>query len=57
VPECVLQALVANVTGEADTLGLPGRATLLGEERLGIGLRAQGALLPTELLDLSVEHI
>ena len=32
------------------------RATLLGEERLGIGLRAQGALLPTRFLGVRVEE-
>ena len=55
--ECVLQALVAHVAGQADPLGLPGRAALLREERLGVGLRAQRALLPTELLGVSVEQI
>src|SRR5690606_20952645 len=48
VVEGVLQAFVAHLAGGADALGVTGRATLLGEERLGIGLRAQGVGLPGE---------
>jgi len=46
VLERVLEALAAHVTTGAHLLGLAGRAALLGEERLGIGLGAQRALLP-----------
>src|SRR5665647_2928938 len=49
VRERVLQALAAHIATHADLLGLAGGAALLGEERLGIGLRAQGALLPGQL--------
>src|SRR5690348_13681695 len=63
VRECVLQALVADLAGEADTLRLPLGAALLREERLRIGLRAQGALLPAVLLalvtleDVELSHV
>ena len=46
VGQRVLEALVAHLAAQADALGLAGRAALLGEERLGVGLRAQRALLP-----------
>ena len=42
---------------QADPLGLPGGAALLRKERLGIGLRAQRALLPPKLLGVSVEYV
>ena len=42
----VIQALVPHLATEADLLGLPGGAALLGEEGFGIRLRAQGAVLP-----------
>ena len=47
----------AHVAGQAHAFGLPRRAALLREERLRVGLRAQGALLPTKLLGVSVEQI
>src|SRR5690606_7801335 len=50
VGEGVLEALGADLAREADLLGLPGRSALLGEEGLGVGLGAQRALLPAELL-------
>src|SRR4028118_2131403 len=46
VGERVLPALGLDLAPGADLLGLPRRAALLGEERLRVGLRAQGALLP-----------
>ncbi|CAM5649850.1 hypothetical protein SHIRM173S_10356 [Streptomyces hirsutus] len=46
----VLEALGADLAGEADLLGLAGGAALLGEEGLGVGLGAQRALLPAEFL-------
>ena len=39
----------ADVAADADLLGLAGGAALLGEERLRVGLGAQGALLPGQL--------
>src|SRR3712207_4651501 len=54
VGQGVLQALTADVTGQTDLLRLAGRAALLGEERLGIGLGAERPLLPPELLRLLV---
>src|SRR5690606_28289109 len=48
VHERVLQALDAHLARRADALGLARRTTLLREERLGVGLRAQRALLPPE---------
>src|SRR6478735_6622484 len=50
VGEGVLQALGPDFAGETDLLRLAGRSALLGEEGLGIGLGAQCALLPAELL-------
>src|SRR5690625_4008179 len=44
----ILQALGAHLAGDADLLRLTGGATLLREERLRVGLRAQGTLLPGE---------
>src|SRR5699024_7238943 len=46
VGQGVLQALVAHRAALTDLLGLPGRSALLREERLGVGLRAQRAVLP-----------
>src|SRR5215470_9826925 len=46
VLERVLQALGANLTAATHLLGFPGRAALLGEERLRIGLCAQRTVLP-----------
>ena len=46
--ERVLKALLPNFAGGAHALGFARGAALLGEERLGVGLRAQGALLPGE---------
>src|SRR5690625_726056 len=44
----ILQALGTHLAGDADLLRLTGGATLLREERLRVGLRAQGTLLPGE---------
>ena len=44
VGQRVLQALGPDVAAEADLLGLPGRAPLLREEGLRVGLGAQGPL-------------
>ena len=49
VRQGVLEALAAHVAADADLLGLAGGAALLREERLRVGLGAQGALLPAEL--------
>src|SRR3954469_23210722 len=46
VGQRVLQALRLDLAPGADLLGLPGRAALLGEECLRVGLRAQRPLLP-----------
>src|SRR5215470_12532711 len=48
VLERVLQALGLDLTAAAHFLGFPGRAALLGERRLRIGLRAQRAVLPVQ---------
>src|SRR5690242_7985986 len=50
VGERVLQTLGADLAAPADLLRLPGRAALLREERLGVRLSAQRALLPVLLL-------
>src|SRR4051794_16262335 len=50
VLECVLQALGADLAAGADLLRLAGRAALLGEERLGIGLRTECPFLPAGFL-------
>ena len=50
VLEGVLEALAAHLAADADLLGLAGRAALLREERLGVGLRAQRPLLPARLV-------
>src|SRR5262245_4907981 len=55
VGQGVLEALGADVTTLADPLGLTGGAALLGEERLRVGLRAQGALLPLLLFGVIEE--
>ncbi|CCH78259.1 hypothetical protein BN12_2670003 [Nostocoides japonicum T1-X7] len=46
VREGVLEALGADLAADAYLLRLAGRPALLGEERLGIGLRAERPLLP-----------
>src|SRR3954470_6438860 len=46
VGQRVLQALRLDLAPGADLLGLPGRAALLGEEGLRVGLCAQRPLLP-----------
>src|SRR5689334_22570021 len=56
VPQGVLEAVAPHLAGQADLLGLPGRAALLGEERLRIRLSAQGALLPSRFLGVRVEE-
>ena len=48
----VLQALGPNIAPPADTLGLPGRAALLWEERLRICLRAQCLVLPAWIISI-----
>ena len=45
----VLQALTLDVAADADALGLAGRAALLREEGLGVGLGTQRLLLPRQL--------
>src|SRR3954470_23849048 len=45
----VFEASVAHLATQADSLGFAGRAALLGEKRLGVGLSAQSALLPLVL--------
>jgi hypothetical protein len=54
VLEGVLEALGAHLAGDAHLLRLTGGAALLGEERLRVGLRAQGALLPAQLCVVGV---
>src|SRR6476469_4492680 len=44
----ILEALAAHLATEAHPLRLTSGTTLFGKERLGIGLSAQGALLPTQ---------
>src|SRR3954469_20895566 len=61
VGQCVLQALGPDLAAGADLLGLAGRAALLREEGLGVGLGAQRPLLPALLLGVEagqsgVEH-
>src|SRR4051812_26384845 len=56
VTERVLKALVLDFAARADALCLASGAALLGEERLGIGLRAQGALLPLRSVTEQVSH-
>src|SRR5687768_14203826 len=46
--QCVLEALALDLAAHADALGLAGRAALLREERLRVGLRAEGLLLPCQ---------
>ncbi len=46
-----------HVAGQAHALRLAGGTTLLREERLGVGLGAQGALLPTALVQVPLEQI
>src|SRR5690606_2785972 len=48
VREGVLEALSAHLAALADPLRLAGRAALLGEEGLGVGLCAQRTILPAE---------
>src|SRR3954469_20221415 len=50
VGQRVLQALGPDLAAGADLLGLAGRAALLREEGLGVGLGAQRALLPALLV-------
>src|SRR5699024_4260098 len=57
VLQSILQALHPNLTAQAHLLRLAGRTALLREERLGVGLRAQGPLLPPELLGVSFEQV
>src|SRR4051794_31805847 len=47
----VFEASVAHLATQADSLGFAGRAALLGEKRLGVGLGAQSALLPLIIVD------
>src|SRR3954452_5896355 len=55
VGQGVLQALGLDLAPGADLLGLPGRAALLGEEGLRVGLRAQRPLLPGLPVDLQAD--
>src|SRR5690606_9709238 len=50
----VFQTFRPHLARVADLLGFPRRAALLGEERLGVGLRAQRALLPAQILAWAV---
>src|SRR5215472_2719713 len=52
VLECVLQALGPYLAAAAHPLGLPGRSSLLREERLRIRLRAQCPVLPAQFVNL-----
>src|ERR1700723_796449 len=52
VLERVLQALGPDLAAAAHSLGLPGRSSLLREERLRICLRAQCPVLPAQLFNL-----
>src|SRR4051794_20662346 len=56
VRECVVEAVSTDVAGQADPLRLPGGAALLREERLRVGLGAQRALLPSQLVNFTVQH-
>ena len=56
VLEGVVEALRPDRAALADPLGLAGRAALLGEEGLGVGLRAQRLLHPGVLGDAGEEH-
>ena len=53
----VLQALRADVTANADLLGLTRGPALLGEEGLRVRLSAQGTLLPRQATLLLDERI
>lgn len=48
----VLKALATHLAAPADPLGLPGGTALLREERLRIRLRAQRAVLPTQVINI-----
>ena len=54
VGQRVVEARVLDLAAQADALGLAGGAALLGEERLGVGLRAQRAFLPLVVVDQPV---
>src|SRR5690349_15320220 len=54
VGERVLEAVALDLAARADLLGLARRAALLRKERLGVGLRAQGAVCPTDLVCFAV---
>jgi hypothetical protein len=47
--ESVFKTFLSDIAGEADALSLTGRATLLWEEGLWVGLSAERSLLPGEL--------
>src|SRR5690606_37137713 len=53
---CVFQALGPDLAGLADLLRLARGAALLVEERLRVGLRAQGALLPAQIVVCAVRQ-
>src|SRR6516162_5783864 len=55
----VLQALGPDLAAPAHSLSLPGRSSLFREERLRICLRAQGPVLPAQLVDIirANEHV
>src|SRR5262245_45783871 len=53
----ILQALAADVAGQADSLGLTCGSALFRKEGLWIGLGTQRPLLPGQLAGFVVEHI
>src|SRR5450759_2763935 len=57
VLERVLQALAAHIAAHTDLLGVARGAALLGEERLRIGLSAQGAFLPRQFILDGVDQL
>src|SRR5579872_5166132 len=59
VLERVLQALGSDFAAAADPLRLPGRSSLLREERLRVRLRAQSPVLPAKLVNVfrTDEHL
>ncbi len=51
-----LEAICADITGEADLFRFTSRPTLLWEERLGVSLCAERTVLPTQLLGVCFEE-
>src|SRR6266851_3490143 len=54
--ERVFEALRPDLAAAAHPLGFPGGTALLREERLGIGLRAQGPVLPAQFPGIILAH-